>query len=102
MQVNAQLYIAHVYSDGGSAGTIEAEYFLTISAPDGSVSTIDIPAPYYYVGGVIVNDMESHVQSINNELNAILNEGYKLVHVNNISSGTLGGLTYDTYYLAAP
>jgi len=102
MQMHAQLYIAHVYTDGDSAGTLGATYFLTISGPDGSVSTVEIAAPYYYVNGVIVNDMASHIQSINNELNDIINQGYKLVHVNNIAAGTLGGLTYDTYYLAVP
>ncbi len=99
---HSQLYIAHVYTDGDSAGAIGATYFLTISAPDGITSTIEIPSPYYYVNGVIVNDMSGHIQAINTELNTIINQGYSLVHVNNISGGTLGGLTYDTYYLAAP
>ena len=46
--------------------------------------------------------MSGHIQAINAELNTIINQGYSLVHVNNISAGTFGGLTYDTYYLAAP
>ena len=102
MQIQAQLYIVHTYmeepiSDGIYSGR------MTISAPDGTTSTIELPPLNITFGSlayIAPEELEPYMQAINTELNDIINQGYKLIHATTESG--LGSLSFHTYYLAAP
>ena len=100
MQMQAQLYLAYTYRDfvdttgDGYGDTYNC--YMSIIAPDGSVSNIDLTCPDSNPSG-----MTTHMEQVNQELNSIINDGYKLIEVISHETNTLG-LLFNTYYLAVP
>ena len=107
IEMQAQLYIVHTYAQGtdtsGDGFADSLQYYMTTIAPDGSISTIEIPdfnSSEVMGSGASTEEMGEHLQAVNNELNLIISLGYKLVSANTVQSNL--GLVYNTYYLAAP
>tara|TARA_B100000902_G_scaffold309006_1_gene298322 strand:+ start:43 stop:405 length:363 start_codon:yes stop_codon:yes gene_type:complete len=105
-QVQAQLYIVkgaltNSYTDINDPLSVLWTYSITIASPDGSSSTIEVMS-----GGSeeLINNTETAeilMQSLNTELNNIINQGYKLIHVIENPSVYLAW-NNGTYYLAVP
>ncbi|MAQ32317.1 MAG: hypothetical protein CMD26_06290 [Flavobacteriales bacterium] len=107
IEIQAQLYIVHTYAEGldtnGDGLVDDAQYHMTTISPDGSISTIEIPdfnSSELIGSSATPEEMGEHLQVVNNELNVIINQGYKLVSANTLQSNL--GLVYNTYYLAVP
>ena len=106
IEMQAQLYIVHTYLEpiiDEETGLPNGEQlaYMTTSSPDGTVSTVPLPfsstlSSYYNSPG----EIEERVQVINEELNNIISQGYKLIHAT--TETTSLGFTFQTYYLAVP
>ena len=107
IEMQAQLYIVHTYLESiidEETGLPNGEYlaYMTTSSPDGTVSTVPLPffstiSLAYYSSP---EEIEERVQIINEELNNIISQGYKLIHAT--TETTSVGFTFQTYYLAVP
>ena len=106
MEIQAQLYIVHTYLEAQfneETGLTDGYLaHMTTSSPDGTTSTV--PLPFSNTPYVLYPDpeeAEERMQIINEELNNIISQGYKLIHAT--TDATAGGLlTFHTYYLAVP
>ena len=108
MEMQAQLYIVHTYLEpqfNEQTGLADGMYlaYMTTCSPDGATSTVSLPLStdlqYQYIYGN-PEQMEEHLQIINEELNNIISQGYKLIHAT--TEATTGALAFHTYYLAVP
>ena len=112
IEMQAQLYIVKPYTSAEPidennllAGYIYT-YYITISAPDGSVSTTEIlteeivsPSnPSYLVS--TPENIEFFTQAIHAELTTIINQGYELIHI--VDNITTQSFYNSVYYLAVP
>ena len=106
IEMQAQLYIVHTYLEtiiDEETGLPNGEQlaYMTTSSPDGTVSTVPLPLSTlslaYFSGP---EEIEERVQVINEELNNIISQGYKLIHATTETSTV--GFTFQTYYLAVP
>jgi hypothetical protein len=96
IEMQAQLYIVHSYWQIQEDLTYTG--YMTTSAPDGTVSTIQMGEVYPMVSS---EQVESQIGIINAELNDIISQGYKLIHATTDALAS-GGLINHTYYLAVP
>jgi len=108
MQVYAQLYIVRTYYEApmdndllDTSGSFLS--YMTTCAPDGTISTIELPTASQTISTYVyasVEATEQQMQIINTELNSIINQGYKLIHTKEILA--TGAFVGSTYYLAVP
>lgn len=106
MEMQAQLYIVHTYLEAQfneETGLADGTYLahMTTSSPDGTISTVPLPfSNPQYLLYPDPEEVEERMQIINEELNNIISQGYKLIHATTDATGGLP--TFHTYYLAVP
>ena len=103
IEMQAQLYIVHTYPEtqiDEQTGEISQLAHMTTCTPDGTSYTTTLPFSFL-MSGVNPESIEDNMQIINEELNSIISQGYKLIHAT--TELTVGGpFGYHTYYLAVP
>mgnify|MGYP002851078443 CR=1 FL=1 len=107
-QVFSQMYIVSIYVDNSDSYCAGYEVKMKTTDPSGSTTTTCIPDGHFSHPTQGANGIDAPLGIINQELNSIMSQGYKLIHIISNTEGSIfnnssGQIETDIiFFLAQP